>query len=110
MVGAGELYLLVVVWRSSSLGFRRYAAIIDRKSPVFVNLRPPDTENFDVGFHGALGKRLSCASAPPASCSIRWHSSHPGDMHGLVILHARLLGVSKEGEMHLLSMIGGHVL
>jgi hypothetical protein len=32
LVGAGELYLLVVAWSSSCLGFRRYALIIDRKS------------------------------------------------------------------------------
>ena len=88
MVDAGELYLMVAAWRSSAVGLRRYPVIIALKSPVLVDLRPPDTENFDVGFHGALGKRLSCASATPASCSVRWHSSHAGDMHGLVILHA----------------------
>ena len=84
----------------------RYAAIIAQKSPIFVIFRPPDTENYDVGLQGTHGKRFYCDSAPPVSCSIRWNSSHAENMHSHIILHGRLPGISKEGQMLLLSMIG----
>ena len=83
----------------------RYAVIIAQKCPIFVIFRPPDQENFDVGLHGTLGKRFYCDSAPPVSCSSRWNSSHAENMHSHIILHGRLPGISKEGQMLLLSMI-----
>ena len=84
----------------------RYAAIIAQKSPIFVIFRPPDTENYDVGLQGTHGKRFYCDSAPPVSCSIRWDSSHPENMHSHIILHGRLPGIANEGQMLLLSTIG----
>jgi hypothetical protein len=69
MVGAAALYLMVEVWQRGKIGFMRYAVIIGRKSPVFVDFRPLDQENFDVGFQGLYGKRFFCASATPVSCS-----------------------------------------
>ena len=106
MVGAADFYLMVEVWQRGKIGVMRYAAIIAQKCPIFVIFRPPDQENFDVGLQATLGKRLSCDSASLVSCSIRWDSSHPGDMHSFVILHGRLPGISKVGQMLLLLMIG----
>ena len=88
MVGAADLYLMVEVWQRGKIGVRRYVVIIARKSPIFVIFRPPDTENYDVGLHGTLGKRFYCDSAPPVSCSSRWDSSHAEKMHGRVKIHA----------------------
>jgi hypothetical protein len=69
MVGAAARYLLVEVGQGGKIGVRRAAAIIGRKSPIFVDFRPPDTENFGQGFQGLCGKRFFCASATPVSCS-----------------------------------------
>ena len=106
MVGAAARYLRVEVWQGGKIGVRRAAVIIGRKSPVFVDFLPPDTENFGPGLLSAHGRRPAPASATPVSCSIRWDSSHPGDMHGLVILHGRLPGIAKEGQTLLLLVIG----
>ena len=96
MVGAAARYLMVEVWQGGKIGVRRAAVIIGRKSPVFVDFRQPDTENFGLGFQGLYGKRFYCAMATPVSCSGRWDSSHPGKMHGRVKIHGRLPGIAKE--------------
>ena len=96
---------MVEICPRHSLGVMRYAVIIAEKCPIFVNFHPPDTENYDVGFHGSLGKRLSCDSTSLVSCSIIWVSSHPENMHSHIILHGRLPGISKEGQMLLDSTI-----
>ena len=49
MVGAAALYLLLEVWQGGKIGVRRYAVIIAQKSPIFVDFRLPDTENFGQG-------------------------------------------------------------
>ena len=97
MVGAAARYLMVEVWQGGKIGVRRAAVIIGRKSPVFVDFRQPDTENFDVGFQGLCVKRFFCASATPVTCSGLWDSSHAGDVHGRVKIHGRLPGIAKEG-------------
>ena len=88
MVGAVARYLMLEVWQGGKIGVRRAAVIIGRKSPVFVNFRQPDTKNFDVGFQGLYGKQSTPDKGPSDSCSGKWDSSHPGDMHGRVKIHA----------------------
>ena len=51
LVGAGELYPMVLTWWSSSLAFRRWAAIIGRKRPLFDACRQIYQENFGQGLH-----------------------------------------------------------
>ena len=98
MVGADELYLMMEVWQGGKIGVRRYTSIIAQKSPIFVVFRPPDQENFGLGFQGLCGKRSAPGQGPMGSCSGRWDSSHTGDMHIRVLLHARLPGIAKEGQ------------
>jgi hypothetical protein len=106
MVGAAALYLLMEVWQGGKIGVRRYAVINAQKSPIFVDFRQPDTENFCQGFQGLCGKRSTPGQGPMGSCSGRWDSSHPGNMHGRVLLHGRLPGIAKEGQTLLLLMVG----
>ena len=106
MVGAAALYLLVEVGQGGKIGVRRCAAITAQKSPVFVDFRPPDTENFGQGFRSAHGKRSAPGSGPMGPCTIRWVLFHTGEMHGHMILHGRLPIIAKEGQTPLLSMVG----
>ena len=69
MVGAAALYLLVEVWQGGKIGVRRYAVINAQKSPIFVDFRLPDTENFGQGFQGVCGKRSTPGQGPMGSCS-----------------------------------------
>ena len=98
MVGAAALYLLVEVGQGGKIGVRRCAAITAQKSPIFVDFRPPDTENFGQGFRSAHGKRYAPGSGTMDSCTIRWALFHYGEMHSLVHLHGRLPSIAKEGQ------------
>ena len=98
MVGAANLYLLMKVWQGGKIGVRRYAVIIAQKSPIFVVFRPPDTENFGQGFRSAHGKRSAPGSGTMGPCTIRWALFHTGEIHCLVLLHARLPGIVKESQ------------
>ena len=106
MVGAAALYLLMEVWQGGKIGVRRYAVINAQKSPIFVDFRLPDTENFGQGFRSAHEKRSAPGSGPMGPCTIRWALFHTGEMHGHMILHGRLSSIAKEGQTPLLSMIG----
>ena len=88
MVGAAARYLRVEVWQGGKIGVRRTAVIIGRKSPVFVDFRPPDTENFGKGFQSAHGKRSAPGLETMDPCSYSWSLSHYGQMHGRVKIHA----------------------
>ena len=98
MVGAAALYLLVEVCQGGKIGVRRYASIIAQKSPIFVIFWPPDQENFGQGFRSAHEKRSAPGSGTMGPCTIRWALFHTGEIHCLVILHARLPGIAKEGQ------------
>ena len=97
LVGANELYPMLLSWQSSSLAFRRYAGIIDQKSSIFVNLRRPDTENFGLGFQSGPRRKSTSGAGPPDPCSIRWAPPHTGEILGLIILQANALVDVKEG-------------
>jgi len=64
LIGAGDLYPMVLTWWSSSLGYRRYAAIIGLKSPLFVNSRLPDQENFGAGLQSVLQQEIPWGRDP----------------------------------------------
>ena len=63
-VGAGELYPLVLVWGSSSLGLRRYGGIIGREGPIFVDIRHADQENFCPGLQSGLRQEIPWGRDP----------------------------------------------
>ena len=63
-VGAGELYPLVLAWGASAPGLRRYAGIIGRQGPIFVDIRHADQENFGPGLQSGLRQEIPWGRDP----------------------------------------------
>ena len=63
-VGAGELYPLVLAWGSSAPGLRRWAGIIGREGPLFVDMRHADQENFGPGLQSGLRQEIARGRDP----------------------------------------------
>ena len=87
---------MVGVCQMASLGSRREGRIIGRKSPIFVDFRLPDQENFRQGCHYAHENEYASPSVPMDSFRDRWSPLHGGKMHGRSKIHDRLPGIAKE--------------
>jgi len=98
LVGAGELYLLVVAWSSSCLGFRRYALIIDRKS-LFSSICGELTKKTFARVYNQLpqgdraGPREPRSLAPAGGAPLTLK-----EMRGLVVLQGRAPALAMEGR------------
>ena len=75
------------------------------KKALFSSFSAHLTQKTMTWVYKVLMEKDFTATRHPISCSIRWNSSHAENMHSHMILHGRLPGISKEGQMLLLSMI-----
>ena len=73
--------------------------MIGRKSPTFVDFRPPDTENFGQGLQPAHRVSSNTGFGLDDSSLFSYALFHGGEMHGLPLLHGRLSGFAKAAGM-----------
>ena len=99
MVGAGELYLMVLVGLRGKIGAGRYNSTTGQKRPIFGAPRQIYTENFGQGLHSGRRQEIPWGQDPRILVVNLLRLPHSGEMLSWPLLQGRLPGIASEGQV-----------
>ena len=98
MVGADELYPMVLVGLREKIGVGRYNSTTGRKRPLFDARRQIYQENFGQGLHPGRRREAPRARDPRILVVPLKRLPHSGEILSLPLLQGRPPGLAREGQ------------